>query len=160
MHSSATIFNFSTFVSALALLLIVYTLAGVRYQFRVKVTRVPILGITYLAIIIIGFLTLFLTLISYYLGHQIAFQIILGAGFLMLILVWIGISFIFTPKFNKNNSRKFFSVLEPIILNGSDKELPFIADELGRSASSIVKIGKHELSKIKDSKKEADKQKN
>lgn len=40
--SSVSIFGFTTFISALALLVIVYTVTDIRYRFRVAITPIPL----------------------------------------------------------------------------------------------------------------------
>jgi hypothetical protein len=49
------VFGFSEFVTALALLVVVYTVTDVRYRFRVAIASAPLFGITYFLIGFIGF---------------------------------------------------------------------------------------------------------
>ncbi len=52
------IFGFPEFISALALLVIVYTVTDIRYRFRLAVAPAPLFQLTYVLIGIIGFGTL------------------------------------------------------------------------------------------------------
>jgi hypothetical protein len=49
----------------------------------------------------------------------------------------------YPPTFNRFNYKKFTKILYIILAKGSDNELPVIADELGRSAESIIKSSKN-----------------
>jgi len=52
--SSSSIFGFSSFLSALALLFIVYTIAGERYKFRIATAPLPLYSMTFILISLIG----------------------------------------------------------------------------------------------------------
>jgi len=52
--SNFSIFGFSEFISALALLVIVYTVTDIRYKFRISVAPIPLLKITYYSTVAIG----------------------------------------------------------------------------------------------------------
>ena len=53
-----SIFGFSTFISALALLIIICTITDFRYRFRVAITPFPLFMVTYGSVALIGFGTL------------------------------------------------------------------------------------------------------
>ena len=55
---TAALFPFKDFISALALLVVVYTISDVRYHFRVAVAPLALNAITYGLIAFIGFGTL------------------------------------------------------------------------------------------------------
>lgn len=50
----ASIFGFAEYISALALLVIVYTIADVRYQFRIAVAPIPLFKLTFILITVIA----------------------------------------------------------------------------------------------------------
>jgi hypothetical protein len=140
-----SIFTFATFISGLALFALLYTISSIRYHFRLEITPFPIYKITYVLMAIIGIVTLIIDLyfakswnISF-LGDLLLTQFFLGTIFLLLVLTWMFISFIFPPKFNKFNYKKFTRTMYIILAKSSDEELSVIADELGRSADSIIK---------------------
>ncbi|WP_133134322.1 hypothetical protein [Legionella santicrucis] len=144
--SNVSIFNFSTFISALSLFLIVFTIIDIRYRFRVAVAPFPLFKISLIAIAVLGLGTLVLDTgsaegWSKFLGHQDRWQAALGLIFLSLIFIWI--LFIFKPsKFSKCNAKKFAQHLYLLILKGSDTELAVISEELKFSAESLVELTK------------------
>lgn len=145
----SSIFGFAEFISALALLVIVYTLTDIRYRFRVAVTPIPLFKPTYILIGLIGFGTLLTDvwfserwLMPNFFPNQAIWQGMFGALFLLLVMIWMYYAFIKPPIFCKKNYRKFAQELYRIIVKGSDTELPVIANELARSAESLVKLSR------------------
>lgn len=143
------IFGFSEFISALALLVIVYTVTDIRYRFRVAVAPPQLFRLTYSLIGFIGFGILLTDvwaakhwLVPLSLISQSEWRGILGGFFLLLAMEWLYWAFIKPPIFGKNNYRKFANQLYGVILKGSDTELPVIANELARSAASLVNLSK------------------
>ena len=51
-------FGFSEFLAGLALMVLAWTIADVRYRFRVRTAPVPLLGITFSVVAAVGVLTL------------------------------------------------------------------------------------------------------
>lgn len=155
----SSIFGFAEFISALALLVIVYTIADIRYHFRIAIASVPLFELTYILIAVIGFGTLLANVwfseawqlpINYQL--YIFLQVVFGATFLLLALVWINFAFISPPKFNKYNYQKFHDELYRIILRGSVDDLKIISNEIGRSAKSIIRLSNERRAKNSDAK--------
>lgn len=157
----SSFFGFSNFISALALLIIVYTVIDIRYRFRVAVAPFPLFRLTYQVIAFVGFGTL---LIDIWIAEQwpvlepafsqSIWRGIFGASFLTLVLAWIHYAFIKPPIFGVKNYRIFAQILYENILKGSEDKLPVIADELGRSAESIVKISKQKPPRLLSDEKE------
>lgn len=147
--SSVSIFNFSTFVSALSLFLIVFTIIDIRYRFRVAVAPLPIFIISLVAIALLGLGTLVLDTgvaegWSKFLEHQDRWQAAFGLIFLCLIFIWI--LFIFKPsKFSKCNAKKFAQHLYLLTVKGADTEFSVISDELKFSAKSLVELTKESI---------------
>ena len=143
------IFGFAGFVTAIALLVIVYTVSDVRYRFRVQVAPLPLFKLTYLLIAVIGFGTLISDLwfaelwpVPAFLSDQLLWQASFGLAFLSVALAWLWFAFIWPPVFSKQNALRFTQCLYGYILRGWDQELPTIANELVRSAKSIVELSK------------------
>ena len=144
-----SIFGFAEFVTALALLVVVYTVSDVRYRFRVAVAPIPLFQLTFAFAIIIGVGTLLGDIwfaerwpMPNFLSSQPLWQGIFGVLFLTIVLIWMYYSFINPPIFGKHNYKQFAYELFRRILKGSDSELPVIAGELARSATSIVKVSR------------------
>jgi hypothetical protein len=143
------IFNFSEFLTAVALLVIIYTIADVRYKFRIAVTPGSLYRRTFALITTIGFLTLF-TDIWVCEGWWVpktwltlsVWQGILGVLFLGTLLTWMYYAFIHPHVFGRRNAFKFAQELYRYILRGNDNELRVIANELARSAKPLIEHSK------------------
>ena len=146
------IFGFAQFISALALLFVIYTVTDVRYRFRLAIAPIPLFLLTFVLTGIIGLGTLLTDiwfrkhwLVPKFLNSQSMLQGILGASFLLLVMTWIFYAFIRPPIFGKRNGRRFCQELYRLMLKGSDTELPVIAYELARSAKSLVGLCRENL---------------
>ena len=100
-ESASSIFGFSEFISALALLAIVYTVSDVRYRFRVAVAPWPLFRLTYCLIAFIGAATLLTEvwvrekwLVPDIWVTKSIWQGCLGTLFLILVLTWMWYAFI------------------------------------------------------------------
>lgn len=56
--SGQTFFGFSEFLTGLALMVLAWTIADVRYRFRIQVAPLPLLGMSFYVVAAIGLLTL------------------------------------------------------------------------------------------------------
>lgn len=148
--SAAKIFGFSEFLAAVALLAVVYTIADVRYKFRIAVTPGSLYIATFILIAIIGLQTL-LTEIWIAEGWwvpktvgltRITWQGIFGLLFLGTFLTWMYYAFIRPPVFGRRNARRFAHELYRYILRGNNDELKVIAYELARSAVPLIKYSR------------------
>jgi hypothetical protein len=142
------IFGFAQFVTAFALLMLVYTVSDVRYRFRILSAPIPLVGLTYISSGLIGFGTLLNSVwfaegwpIPDFLSSQELWQTTFATIFFLVAMTWIWYAFIQPPIFTKRNCVNFARTLYSYILKGSDNELPIIAGELTRSSESIVMLG-------------------
>lgn len=148
--NSPSIFGFSDFITALALLLVVYTITDVRFRFRIGIAQHSLHNLTFYLIAILGFAVLatdvwvsqqwFVPSAMQMFMSQTVWRAFLGASFLLLPMAWLYYGYIRPPVFGKNNYEKFSQVLYGIILRGSDSELAVIANELARSAPALVNL--------------------
>ena len=152
----SSVFGFAEFISALALLVIVYTISDIRYKFRIHIAPLPLFTITYISIAGIGIGTLLLDVWSAsqwpvlhidFLSYFIL-QGFLGFLFLVLALAWIHYAFVRPRVFNNYNARKYAREILTMVLKSSEVELPIIANELARSAKNIVAISRESPSRI------------
>lgn len=148
--AASSIFRFSDFITALALLLVVYTITDVRFRFRIAIARHSVHSLTFYLIGILG-LAVLLTDVwvaqQWYVPAAIEMFVsqsiwrgFMGAFFLSLPMIWLYYGYIRPPVFGKNNYEKFVRTLYTIILKGSDSELSVIANELARSARTLVTL--------------------
>ncbi|MCK5518059.1 MAG: hypothetical protein KAI61_01470 [Alphaproteobacteria bacterium] len=153
--STYTIFGFSEFIGALALLVVVYTITDVRYKFRIRVAPLPLLKIAFSVITVVGLGSLITDLciasqrpvldlpITY-----IIFQFLYGFLFLLTALLWLFYALIKPPRFGKRNAKKYLHELYRYILQASEAELPVIAHELGRTAREIINLSEQSPSRL------------
>jgi hypothetical protein len=90
------IFGFAEFVTALALLVIVYTVTDVRYRFRVAIAPIPLFSLTFVPLAFIGLGTLSSDLwfakawpVPRLLSDQLLWQTSFGLLFLLVALAWL-----------------------------------------------------------------------
>ena len=139
-------FGFAEFLAGLALMVLAWTIADVRYRFRVQTAPIPLQGITFAVVATIGVLTLLTDLwrAEQWLvpkGNLLSpasWQAILGGLFLLTFLTWTWFAFIRPPTYGRYNAERFVQTLYRFILKGSPVELSVIADELAHSARAVV----------------------
>lgn len=139
-------FGFSEFLAGLALMMLVWTIADVRYRFRVRTAPISLQGITFSVVATIGVLTLLTDLwrAEQWLvpkGNLLtpaSWQAVLGGLFLLTFLTWTWFAFIRPPIYGRYNAERFAQTLYRFILKGSPAELAVIADELAYSARALV----------------------
>jgi hypothetical protein len=145
--SGQKFFGFAEFLAGLALMVLAWTIADVRYRFRVQTAPIPLLGITFLVVAAVGVLTL---LTDLWRAEQwpvpkgnlltpASWQAILGGSFLLTFLTWTWFAFIRPPIYGRYNAKRFAETLYRFILKGSPSELTVIADELADSARALVR---------------------
>jgi len=144
--NAARIFGFSEYLTSLALMAIVWTIADVRYRFRVMTNHFVSPKSTFYVIVAVGFSTL-LTDLWRAEGWLVpeggiltfaSWQAILGTVFLFTFVSWAWFAFVKPPVYSKNNAKRYAQTLYRFILKGSSEELSVIADELSNSVKSLV----------------------
>lgn len=140
-------FGFAEFLAALALMVLAWTIADVRYRFRVRTAPIPLQRITFWVVAAIGILTLLTDL--WRAGGWLVprgglltpalWQAILGSMVFLTFIAWVWFAFIRPSIFGPWNAKWYGGELYRAILRGAPIELSEIADELGRSAEALVK---------------------
>jgi hypothetical protein len=140
------IFGFAEFISALALLIITYTLVDVRYRFRIAIAPSPLYKLTFAIIGVIGVETL-LTEVWLAQGWWLPktafltdaiWQGYFGLLFLVTFMTWVWYAYIRPPIYDRRNYKQYAQELYGVIVKGADSELAVIADEIIRSAKSLI----------------------
>lgn len=152
------IFGFSEFLTAVALLALVYTIADVRYKFRIAVTPGSLYVATFSLIAIIGLQTLLteVWIAEGWWTPRVAvithntWQGIFGLLFLGTFMTWMYYAFIRPPVFGRRNARRFAHELYRYILRGNDDELKVIAYELARSAVPLIRYSRRLPTRVGD----------
>lgn len=145
--SGQKFFGFSEFLAGLALMVLAWTIADVRYRFRVRTAPIPLLGITFSVVATVGVLALLTDLwrAEQWLvpkGNLLSpasWQALLGGVFLLTFLTWTWFAFIRPPTYGRHNAERFAHTLYQFILKGSPAELAIIADEFAYSALALVR---------------------
>ncbi|WP_176637249.1 hypothetical protein [Desulfolutivibrio sulfoxidireducens] len=145
--SSPRIFGFSEFLTGLALMVLAWTIADVRYLFRIRIAPLPLLGITFGVVASVGLLTLLTDLwcAEGWLvpeGSLITpalWQALLGGILFVTFFTWMWFAFIRPPKYGRNNAIRFSQTLYLAIVRGASAELAVIADELRHSVKSLIR---------------------
>lgn len=144
--SAPKFFGFSEFLAGLALMVLVWTIADIRYRFRISSAPIPLYGSTFVAVSTVGALTLLTDLwraqgwlvpkVSFF--NQSSWQALLAGIYFLTFLIWAIFAFIKPATFSKWNAQRFAETLFGVIVKGSPTELAVVADELRRSAKAIV----------------------
>src|SRR5688572_5011542 len=124
---SPSFFGFAEFLTALALMVLAWTISDFRYRFRVRITPMPLQGFTFAVVAIVGLLTLLTDLwrAEEWLVPEgrvftpASWQAFLGGLFLFTFLIWAWFAFIRPPVYGKRNARRFWQVLYRHIIKGS-----------------------------------------
>ena len=140
------LFGFSEFLAGLALMVLAWTIADVRYRFRVRTAPLPLEGLTFAVVAAVGILTLLTDLwrAEQWLVPQgniltpASWQTVLGGVFFLTFLTWAWFAFVRPSVYGKWNAKRYATTLYRVILKGASSELVVIADELSRSAKALV----------------------
>ncbi len=139
-------FGFAELISGLALTLVVWTVADLRYKFRIDTASLPVRNTSLVVTLIVGALAL---LTDYWRASQSrvpaggwltqeSWQLFLGASFFLVLSIWLWLAFFRPPRFSNWNSNKFAQSVETHLLRGSPTDLAVIGDELSSSIARIV----------------------
>ena len=144
--SAPKFFGFSEFLAGLALMVLAWTIADVRYRFRIRCAPIPLQGLTFTTVAAVGTLTLLTDLwrAEGWLVPKAEFftsaswQALLAGIYLLTFLVWVIFAFIRPATFSKWNAKRYALTLFQVIVKGSPTELAVVADEVARSAKALV----------------------
>ncbi len=128
-------------------MILAWTIADVRYRFRVRVAPLPLQIITFSAVVFVGLSTILTDLwrasgwlvLSQTFITSALWQAFLAITFFTTFLIWIWFAFIRPPVFGKLNSKRYVTTIYRHIIEGVPTNLAIIADELTYSAPKIIK---------------------
>ncbi|MGH8371727.1 MAG: hypothetical protein ACRETO_03220 [Gammaproteobacteria bacterium] len=144
------IFEFSDFLTALALLGVIYTITDVRYKFRIAIAPGELHSRTFVLFAAIGIGSLLTGLwpaMGWWVPEtfglsQVMLQTIWAILFFTAVFTWMWYAFIHPPIFGRSNARRYLDVMVSYMVRGNDDELKVIASELGRSAEQLVRYAR------------------
>lgn len=150
-------FGFAEYLAAMALLVLAWTIADARYQFRIETAPLPLQRIAFVNVALVGILSLLTDLwrVQGWLvpaGGPLTpaiWQGLLGLTFLLTFLAWAWFAFVRPPQFGPLNAERYFRAVYRAILRGSEDELAVISDEIARSASRLIKYAPSTRSRLK-----------
>ncbi len=127
-------------------MVLAWTIADIRYRFRIRTAPLPLQEITFAVVAAVGILTLLTDLWRAQEwpvpeGHILtpaSWQALLGAVLLLTFLAWAWFAFIRPPTYGRMNAGRYARILYRAILRGSPAELAEIADEFAYSARSLI----------------------
>ena len=145
--ASPRVFTFPDFLAGFAVVVLAWTIADVRYRFRVATAPVPLFRITFAVVASVGTLTLFTDLWrshAWWVPHgslltPAGWQVLLAGSFLLTLLSWGWFAFIHPPRYGSANAHRYAVELYKMVLKGNPVELAVIADELARSATALIR---------------------
>lgn len=152
-------FGFAEYLAAMALLVLAWTIADVRYQFRIETAPLPLQHITFFNVALVGILSLLTDLWRAQgwlvpVGGPLTpaiWQGLLGLTFLLTFLGWAWFAFVRPSRFGPLNAARYVRAVYRAILRGSVDELAVISDEIARSASQLIKYAPPTYSRWKPS---------
>jgi hypothetical protein len=144
--ASQKFFGFSEFLAGLALMVLAWTTADVRYRFRIRSAPLPLRSMTFWVVAVVGLLTLLTDLwraegwlvLKGSIISPSEWQAVLALVYLATFLIWAWFAFIRPPRFGKRNDRYFASAMYDVVLRGNAAELSIVADEVTQSAQALV----------------------
>lgn len=143
-----TIFGFSEFLAAFALLVLVFNQSDAVYKFRVLIAPFNLYKATFWTSLFIGLGSLLTDVwfsqrwYSFEWGVTHAqIQAVFALLFLATVFIWLWFGFIRPATFSPWNYRNFYNSLYWWIKRGSESQLPVAAAEILNSAKAIVKYG-------------------
>lgn len=127
-------------------MVLAWTIADVRYRFRIRSAPISLQGLTFAIVAAVGVLTLLTDLwrAQSWLVPKVSFvtpalwQALLAGLYLLTFLIWVIFAFIKPAIFSNWNAKRYAETLFRVIVKGSPTELAVVADELMRSAKAIV----------------------
>ncbi|MCK1620786.1 hypothetical protein IVA96_30290 [Bradyrhizobium sp. 159] len=129
-ESEGGIFGFAEFVQAFALLVLIFTVSGTRYQFRVETAPIRLWSLTYWSSGLIGAFALLSDLwfaqrypLAWFLSSQAYWQFTLGLLFLSLVLIWLWYAYIRPPQFGRANAYKFTGAVYHYVMQGDSSDI-------------------------------------
>lgn len=141
------IFGFSEFLTALALLVLVFSTSEFVYRFRALVAPIPLLPASFLAAVVIAGGTLLNDIWFADRWYSLRWgvtraeiQVGLGASFLAVVLLWIAVAYMWPPRFGRWNAKRYYRAVYRAIVRGSDLQLAALAAEIVPSARRLIEL--------------------
>lgn len=140
------IFGYSEYLTALAVLVVAFTISDALYHFRIAIAPLPLIATSFWTAIAVGIFTLGSQLwfaegwpLPASWNHPAVWQVVLGAVILLLAVMWVFYSSIRPPKYSRRNAERFAGGLYRLVIRGTQADLSVVATEVARNANEIVR---------------------
>lgn len=142
----SSIFGFPEFLTALALLMLVYGVSDPRYRFRIHAAPLPLPLITFWSILVIGGGSLLIDVwyaegwptVPGFVGRA-GLQAVLALAFLGMTILWVAIAYVAPPRFGPRNAKHYYDAVFWRIMKGDERDMAVAAAELAASMKQIVR---------------------
>lgn len=141
--SDVVFYNFTTFVTALAVLILAWTNTDYKYRFRFNTAFFGPTSL-FVAVVVIGIVTVLndgLILLPKY--SSIVKQMILAFSLLFVISYWVVSCFRFSSKFNRFNHERYRKSFQKMIVLGRNKEIASIVEDFALAVPGIVEMAEN-----------------
>lgn len=142
-----SLFGFSEYLAAFALLLVILAVSDFKYQFRLRVTAIDVRTIAFVASFAIGFAISLIDLwfhnrwpVPAPLNDPNNLKVGLALLFLTLICILNYIAFLSPPRFGRFNARRAFKAIHYFVARGNADQLVVVSDWVGESAGRIMNL--------------------
>ncbi len=142
-----SLFGFSEYLAALALLLVILSNSDFKYRFRLSLTTFNAQKFAFLVSFLIGFLILLIDawfnngwLIPARLNNANNLRLFLALFFFGMVCYLNYIAFVSPPRFGRLNARSAFNAMHHFVARGNPDHLTVIGDWIGTSADRIITI--------------------
>lgn len=137
-------FDFTTFVTAMAVLILAWTNSDYRYKFRFKISFLPPC-----ALLIIVFVLGLATVVDDYMHFDFwwsysTWQLIFALILLILIFYWAFSCFVKSPKFNWYNHSRYRKAFRDVVFRRNYREMTSLVGDFRNSVQSIIRFSKNE----------------
>lgn len=144
--AAPSLFGLEEYLAGLALMVIAWTIAEVRYRFRIATAPIPLQGISFVVVTAVGLLTVLTELwrAEHWLVPRGAvltpamWQAVLAGALVLTFQSWVWFAIVRPPVFGRYNAKRYARVLYQIIVKGASSELAAIAGELAFSTRSLI----------------------
>ena len=142
--SEISFFNFTTFVTAMAVLILAWTNSNYRYKFRFQISFISpsiLLGIVFL----LGLATVANDYTHFnFIWSYSTWQLILSIILLLLIFYWAFSCFVRPPKFRWYNHSRFRVFFQDVVFRRNYQEMTSLVSDFRRSIQSIIRFSKNQ----------------
>ena len=149
-------FSFTTFVTAMAILILAWTNTDYRYKFRFY-TSFVLPSVLLILVFLLGLVTVVNDYVHFsFIWSYPTWQLIFSVILLLLIFYWAFSCFVKSPKFNWYNHSRFRKAFQDVVFRRNYQEMTSLVGDFRNSIQNIIHFSKnqYEIENCKLSEKE------